>query len=81
MTITSTSTGRADRETGQAQRRKNRTLWAAQVLLAAVFAFGRANSPARTPRWRCRPDRSRAVAALPRRDPELAGAAGLLIRG
>ena len=40
MSITSTTTGRADRETGQAHSAgKNRTLWAAQVLLAAVFAF------------------------------------------
>jgi uncharacterized membrane protein YphA (DoxX/SURF4 family) len=40
MSITSTTTGRADRETGRTHSAgKNRTLWAAQVLLAAVFAF------------------------------------------
>ena len=40
MSITSTTTGRADRETSQAHSAgKDRTLWAAQVLLAAVFAF------------------------------------------
>jgi len=40
MSITSTPTGRADRRTGRAHSAgKNRTLWAAQILLAAVFAF------------------------------------------
>jgi putative oxidoreductase len=43
MSITSTTTARADRETGgthSAQSaRKNRALWATQVLLAAVFTF------------------------------------------
>jgi uncharacterized membrane protein YphA (DoxX/SURF4 family) len=42
MSITST-TARADRETGQThsgkRARKNKMIWAAQVLLAAVFAF------------------------------------------
>jgi putative oxidoreductase len=40
VSITSTTTGRADRETGRTYGAgKNRALWAAQVLLAAVFAF------------------------------------------
>ena len=43
MSITSTTTGRADRETGRTHRlhstSQNRALWAAQVLLAAVFAL------------------------------------------
>ena len=40
MSITSTTTGRADRGTGRAHSAcKNRALWAAQILLAAVFAF------------------------------------------
>ncbi len=42
MSITSTTTARADRETGQThsgkRARKNKMIWAAQVLLAAVFA-------------------------------------------
>src|ERR1035438_5139365 len=43
MSITSTTTGRVDGETGGTHSahsaRTNRALWAAQVLLAAVFAF------------------------------------------
>jgi putative oxidoreductase len=43
MSITSTTTARADRETGQThsgkRTRKNKMIWAAQVLLAAVFVF------------------------------------------
>jgi putative oxidoreductase len=43
MSITSTTTARADRETGQAhsvkRARRNKMIWAAQVLLAAVFVF------------------------------------------
>ena len=42
MSITSTTTGRADRETGRPRSVRsagqNRALWAVQVLLAAVFA-------------------------------------------
>ena len=42
MSITSTTTGTADRETGRTpsvrSAGQNRALWAAQVLLAAVFA-------------------------------------------
>ena len=43
MSITSTATARADRETGQThsgkRARRNKMIWAAQVLLAAVFVF------------------------------------------
>ena len=43
MSITSTTTARADRKTEQThsgqRARKNNMLWAGQVLLAAVFAF------------------------------------------
>jgi hypothetical protein len=43
MSITSTTTARADRETGQTHSGKrahrNKMIWAAQVLLAAVFVF------------------------------------------
>jgi putative oxidoreductase len=43
MSITSTTTARADRETGQIHSGKragrNKMIWAAQVLLAAVFAL------------------------------------------
>ena len=42
MSITSTTTGTADRETGRPRSVRsagqNRALWAVQVLLAAVFA-------------------------------------------
>jgi putative oxidoreductase len=43
MSITSTTTARADRETGQThsgkRARRNKMIWAVQVLLAAVFVF------------------------------------------
>ena len=67
MSITSTATGSADCETGGTHSahsaRKNRALWATQVLLAAVFAFAAMRKP--------RPAAVRAVRGKLPGDPQL----------
>jgi hypothetical protein len=85
MSITSTTTGRVDRDTGRTHSahsaRKNRALWAlGSCWQRSSLSPPCPSSPARTPRWRCsarsEPGSGCATSSEP---PNSAGAAGLLI--